>query len=64
MCGEALEELTLPKHLEKVGAYAFYNCSFKRISFPASTVRRLGRSIYSDTLNDWISVSFQRKKSV
>ena len=26
MCGEALEELTLPEHLEKVGAYAFYNC--------------------------------------
>ena len=33
MCGEVLEELTLPEHLEKVGAYAFYNCfHLKKIS--------------------------------
>lgn len=26
LCGEQLEELTLPSHIKKIGPYAFYNC--------------------------------------
>ena len=47
MCGEALEELTLPKHLEKVGAYAFYNCFHLKNLSCCSTVRDWGAGVFT-----------------
>ena len=47
MCGEALEKLTLPKHLEKVGAYAFYNCFHLKKLSCCSTVRDWGAGVFT-----------------
>ena len=47
MCGEALEELTLPKYLEKVGAYAFYNCFHLKKLSCCSTVRDWGAGVFT-----------------
>ena len=47
MCGEALEELTPPKHLEKVGAYAFYNCFHLKKLSCCSTVRDWGAGVFT-----------------
>ena len=39
LCGGRLEELRLPAHLEKVGAYAFYNCEkLKRLELYSTTI--------------------------
>ena len=46
MCGEVLEELTLPEHLEKVGAYAFYNCFHFKEAFLLQYSERLGAQEY------------------
>lgn len=47
MCGEALEKLTLPKYLEKVGAYAFYNCFHLKKLSCCSTVRDWGAGVFT-----------------
>lgn len=47
MCGEALEELTLPRHLKKVGAYAFYNCFHLKKLSCCSTVKDWGAGVFT-----------------
>ena len=47
MCGEVLEELTLPEHLEKVGAYAFYNCFHLKKLSCCSTVKDWGAGVFT-----------------
>lgn len=47
LCGLGLEELTLPKHLRKIGPYAFYNCfHLKKLSF-WSTVEDWGAGVFT-----------------
>ena len=39
LCGDRLEELRLPAHLEKVGAYALYNCGkLKKLELYSTTL--------------------------
>ena len=47
VCGEVLEELTLPEHLEKVGAYAFYNCFHLKKLSCCSTVKDWGAGVFT-----------------
>ena len=47
MCGEVLEELTLPEHLEKVGAYAFHNCFHLKKLSCCSTVKDWGAGVFT-----------------
>ena len=47
LCGPELYELTLPRHLRKIGPYAFYNCfRLKTLSF-WSTVEDWGAGVFT-----------------
>lgn len=47
LCGERLEEITLPPTLKKIGKYAFYNCGNLKKLCCTSTIEDIGTGIFT-----------------
>lgn len=47
LCGSRIKELTLPAHVKKIGAYAFYNCFDLRKLSCCSTIEDWGAGVFT-----------------